>query len=138
VSKEFAAPSPTQEMTSVHELEIVERNLLDALRRGDTSGLADLLRDDFLITTAGWMSEPAGKQAWLEALTAHMTLERFDLRLVATRRYGDVGVVLAESSQHGTYDGAPVSMSFRYTDVWVLESAGWRLAARHASGRPLE
>jgi ketosteroid isomerase-like protein len=97
----------------VQELEIVERDLLDALRRGDTSRLADLLRDDFLITTAGWLSEPTGKQAWLEALTAHMTLERFDLRLVATRRYGDVGVVLAESSQQGTYDGAPVSMSFR-------------------------
>ncbi len=30
----------------------------------------------------------------------------------------------------------PYSMTFRYTDVWVLESDGWRLAIRHASGRP--
>jgi len=122
----------------VDELEVVERRLLDALQRGDVSASADLLRDDFLITTAGWLPEPVGKGAWLEALTGHMTLERFDLRLIATRRYGDVGVVLAESSQKGTHDGAPYSMTFRYTDVWVLESGGWRLATRHASGTPAQ
>jgi hypothetical protein len=81
----------------------------------------------------GWRS-PWGSGAWLEALTGRMTLERFDIRLIATRRYGDVGVVLAESSQEGAHDGAPYSMTFRYTDVWVLESDGWRLATRHASG----
>jgi ketosteroid isomerase-like protein len=56
--------------------------------------------------------------------------------VITTRRYGDVGVVLPESRQEGTHDGAPVSMSFRYTDVWVLEGEGWRLAIRHASGMP--
>jgi ketosteroid isomerase-like protein len=122
----------------VDELEVAERRLLDALQRGDVSASAHLLRDDLLITTAGWLPEPVGKGAWLEALTGHMTLERFDLRLIATRRYGDVGVVLAESSQKGTHDGAPYSLTFRYTDVWVLESGGWRLAARHASGTPAQ
>jgi ketosteroid isomerase-like protein len=120
----------------VDELEVVERRLLDALQHGDVSASADLLQDDFLITTAGWLPEPVGKEAWLEALTGRMTLERFDLRLIATRRYGNVGVVLAESSQKGTHDGVSYSMTFRYTDVWVLESAGWRLATRHASGTP--
>lgn len=28
--------------------------------------LADLLHDDFLITTAGWLTEPASKQTWLD------------------------------------------------------------------------
>jgi ketosteroid isomerase-like protein len=65
-----------------------------------------------------------------------MTLDDFDLRLIATRKYGDVAVVLAESQQKGTHDGAPFAMTFRYTDVWVLEDAGWRLATRHASGIP--
>jgi ketosteroid isomerase-like protein len=120
----------------VDDLETAEGELLQAIRLGDVSAIASLLRDDFLITTAGWLPEPVGKQAWLEGLTAHMTLEDFDLRVIATRRYGDVAVVLAESRQKGTYDGAPVAMAFRYTDVWVLEDAGWRLAARHASGTP--
>jgi hypothetical protein len=85
----------------VDDLEVVERGLLDALQRGDMSASADLLRDDFLITTAGWLAEPVGKEAWLEALTGQMTLERFDLRLIATRHYGDVGVVLASPRRRG-------------------------------------
>jgi ketosteroid isomerase-like protein len=58
--------------------------------------------------------------------------ERALLDALTTRRHGDVGFVLAETWQ-GTHDGPPYSMSFRYTDVWVLESAEWRLAIRHAS-----
>ena len=119
----------------MNDLEAVERGLLDALRRGDPVATAALLRDDFLITTAGWLPEPVGKDRWLEAASGRMTLDRFDLKLIATRRYGDVAVVLAESAQQGTHDGVPYSMVFRYTDVWVHEDAGWRLATRHASGR---
>jgi ketosteroid isomerase-like protein len=120
---------------AVEDLEFVERELLDALRRADRTALDALLRDDFVITTAGWLSEPVGKQAWLEAALGEHVLERFDLRLTATRRYGDVAVVLAESSQEGTRDGEAWSLTFRYTDVWVLGEA-WRLAARHASVVP--
>jgi ketosteroid isomerase-like protein len=121
----------------MEELEIAERALLEALQRGDVSATADMLRDDFLITTAGWLPEPVGKTTWLESASGRMTLDRFDLRLVAVRRYGDAAVVLAESAQEGTHDGAPYSMTFRYTDVWVLGTDGWRLATRHASGRPV-
>jgi hypothetical protein len=60
----------------VDDLELVERELLDALRLGDLAASADLLRDDFLITTAGWLPEPVGKEAWLQALAGRMTLER--------------------------------------------------------------
>jgi ketosteroid isomerase-like protein len=120
------------------EIEVVERALLEALQRRDVAACADLLRDDFLITTAGWLPEPVGKTTWLESAGGRMTLERFDLRLVAVRRYGDVAIVLAESAQEGTHDGAPYSMTFRYTDVWVLGTDGWRLATRHASGRPAQ
>jgi ketosteroid isomerase-like protein len=117
----------------VDELERVERQLLDALSRGDMNAAAALLRDDFLITTAGWIAEPAGKQAWLDSLTERMTLDSFDLRLLATQRFGDVAVVLAESEQEGTHEGQPFSLLFRYTDVWVGGDSGWALATRHAS-----
>lgn len=122
----------------MEELEVAERALLEALQRGDMSATADLLQDDFLITTAGWLPEPVGKTTWLESARGRMTLDRFDLHLVAVRRYGDVAVVLATSKQEGTHDGAHYSMTFQYTDVWVRESAGWRLATRHAAGRPAE
>lgn len=118
------------------DLEAAERGLLEALRSGDPAAIAEFLREDFLITTAGWLPEPAGKRAWLDALHGRMTVERFDLRLLATRMYGDVGVVLAESTQDGTHDGTAYSMTFRYTDVWVRGDTGWRLSTRHASAAP--
>jgi ketosteroid isomerase-like protein len=85
------------------------------------------------VDAAGWIAEPVAKQAWLDSLAERMTLNSFDLRLLATQRFGDVAVVLAESAQEGTHDGVPFSLTFRYTDVWVEGGSGWTLATRHAS-----
>ena len=118
------------------ELERLERELLESLSRGDLDAAGTLLRDDFLITTAGWITEPVGKQAWLDALAGRMTLESFDLRLLATQQVGDVAVAIAESAQEGTHDDRPFSLTFRYTDVWVRDDRDWALATRHASSVP--
>jgi ketosteroid isomerase-like protein len=123
----------------VDELEQAERRLLQALSRGDLDAVAALLHDDFLITTAGWIREPVGRHAWLDSAVAErMSLDSFDLRLLATRRFGDVAVVLVESQQEGTHDGQPFSLLFRYTDVWVGGESGWALATRHASIVPAQ
>lgn len=118
------------------ELELAESRLLGALERADVTGAAELLRDDFLITTAGWLSEPVNKETWLAEASDRMTLDSFTLRLVASRRFGDAAVVLVESDQNGTHDDTPFSMTFRYTDTWVFEDDRWRLAVRHASAAP--
>ena len=116
------------------ELERAERRLLEALSRGDVDAVAAFLHDDFLITTAGWIREPVGRQVWLDSAVAErMSLDSFDLRLLATQRFGDVAVVLVESQQEGTHHGQPFSLLFRYTDVWVGAESGWTLATRHAS-----
>jgi len=120
----------------VDALEQAERSLWEALQSGDFRGAAGRLRDDFLITTAGWIAEPIGKDAWLNASRERMTLSDFDFTLIATRRYADAAVVVCESSQTGTHDGAPFAMTFRYTDVWVSEGGEWLLAVRHASPLP--
>ena len=117
----------------MNELERLERELLESLSQGDLAAAGTLLRDDFLITTAGWIAEPVGKQAWLDALAGRMTLQSFDLRLLATQQFGDVAVAIAESAQEGTHDDKPFSLTFRYTDVWVRDDADWALATRHAS-----
>lgn len=118
------------------ELELVESRLLAALQRADTAEVAELLRDDFIITTAGWLPEPVDKTTWLAEASHRMTLDRFTLRLVASRRFGDTAVAVVESDQSGTHDRRPFSMTFRYTDTWVLEDDRWRLAVRHASAAP--
>ena len=117
----------------MEELERLERELLGSLSRGDLEAAGTLLRDDFLITTAGWIAEPVGRQAWLGSLAERMRLDSFDLRLLATQRFGDVAVVLAESTQEGTHDDKPFSLTFRYTDVWVRDDPDWALATRHVS-----
>lgn len=116
------------------ELGAAEHRLLEALRGNDRAALEALLCDDFLITTAGWISEPVGKSTWLDALSAGHTVETFDLRITHTRPLGAGAVVLCESTQSGTRDGAPWELTFRYTDVWKREDDRWRLAVRHASG----
>ena len=111
----------------------MESELLAALQRGDSTAASALLRDDFLITTAGWIAEPVGKDAWLASLASRVTLDSFDVRVLATQRFGTVGVVIAESAQKGTHDGEPFALTFRYTDVWVQDESRWALATRHAS-----
>jgi hypothetical protein len=120
----------------LEELEQAESRLLSALQRADLAGVRGRLRDDFLITTAGWLPEPVDKSTWLAELADSMTLDRFTLRLVASRRFGDVAVALVESEQSGTHAGTPFSMTFRYTDTWVHDDSVWRLAVRHASAAP--
>jgi ketosteroid isomerase-like protein len=109
-----------------------EHALLQALQRQDLDTLTALLTDDFLITTAGWIAEPADKSIWLAGLAEHQ-LDEFKLRLLAVRRYGNVGVVLAESAQKGSRSGEQWEHTFRYTDVWLNRNARWLLAVRHAS-----
>ena len=111
-------------------------SLLGALQRADFGAAAELLRDDFLITTAGWLPEPVDKSTWLAELSAGMTLDSFTLRIIDSRRFGDTAVALVESEQSGTHAGAPFSMTFRYTDTWVMDDGVWRLAVRHASSPP--
>jgi ketosteroid isomerase-like protein len=114
------------------ELYEAEQALLNALQQHDLAALTALLTDDFLITTAGWIAEPADKPTWLDGVSEQQ-LDEFDLRLLAVRRYESVAVVLAESTQKGTRSGQPWQYSFRYTDVWRREHTGWLLAIRHAS-----
>ena len=114
------------------ELYGAEHAVLQALRRHDLDTLTALLADDFLITTAGWIAEPADKPTWLAGLGEHQ-LDEFELRLLAVRQHDNVAVVLAESAQKGSRSGEPWEHTFRYTDVWLHESAGWLLAVRHAS-----
>lgn len=118
------------------DVERAESHLLTAFQRGDLTEVAEWLRDDFLITTAGWITEPVGKATWLAEIATRATLDTFSFDVIASRRFGDTAVVLAKSHQSGTHDGDPYSMTFRYTDVWMLENDAWRLAVRHASAVP--
>ena len=43
--------------------------LLQTIVDKNWTGLADVLNDDFVITTAGWLSEPCTKAAWIKEVS---------------------------------------------------------------------
>lgn len=118
------------------DLRALEDEVLRAMRDQDLVALDRLLADDFVITTAGWLREPADKQAWVGALPSH-SLDAFVLHAVDVRPHGPVVVALVHSTQSGTFRDAPYTHEFRYTDVWNRSDAGaWQLSVRHATLLP--
>jgi len=109
-----------------------------ALRDQDWVRARTYMRDDFSITTAGWIDAPLGADAWLASLAGRYRLESFDYDEFDVRSYGEVAVVQSRSHQRGTYSetGEAWAATFRYTDVWVRDpKAGWQVAVRHAGMR---
>lgn len=96
----------------------LETAILQAVVDRDWGGLAELLDDDFVITTAGWLSTPATKDTWVAEVTERHRLHGFEIHSVDVRDLGAVVVVLVLSTQSATWKDAPFQGRFRYTDVW--------------------
>jgi ketosteroid isomerase-like protein len=119
------------------DFEELEQSVLRSVVDKRWADLADLLHDDFVITTAGWLTEPASKQAWLDEVASRHLLHGYDIHSVDVRAMGAVAVVLVLSTQRATWKDAPFEGVFRYTDVWRPDDGDrWRLAVRHASLLP--
>ena len=128
-----------EDASLVAELTELENAWWRALRDRDWPAARAFMRDDFLITTAGWIDAPLGADAWLESLAGRYRLNHFEYDEIAVHRYADVAVVLSRSAQGGSIadSGELWARTFRYTDVWIRgDPGGWRIAIRHASIRP--
>lgn len=77
-----------------------------ALRDREWDTARRYMRDDFSITTAGWIDAPIGRDVWLEGLAGQYRLDSFDYDDLTARRYGDVAVVQCRSHQGGTFQGS--------------------------------
>jgi hypothetical protein len=119
------------------DLRALEDELLRAVRDRDLGALDRLLAEGFVITTAGWLREPVGTQAWVDALTSH-SLDAYTLHEVQVRPYDSVAVALVHSTQSGTFRDTPYTHDFRYTDVWKRSAGTWRLDVRHATLLPAQ
>lgn len=119
------------------DFEALERSILQSVVDRSWADLADLLHDDFVIITAGWLTEPASKETWIAEVAESHDLHGFDIHSVDVRDLGAVAVVLVLSTQRATWKDAPFEGMFRYTDVWRADDGDhWRLAVRHASLLP--
>lgn len=119
------------------EMVALENSWFEALRVQDWDLARGFMREDFSITTAGWLDGPVDGAEWLLHLAGRYRLDAFDFEDVRVRRYGDVAVVQCRSRQSGTIldSGEAWDETFRYTDVWVLDPDRWRIAVRQATIR---
>jgi hypothetical protein len=111
----------------------LEARVLEAIVDKDWSALADLLCDDFVITTAGWLAEPCTKATWIREVSERHDLLEFEFHSVDLRQAPGVTVALVSSRQRAIWKGEPFEGIFRYTDVWVPGEHHSLLLARHAA-----
>jgi ketosteroid isomerase-like protein len=109
-----------------------EAELRSAMLAGDVATL-DRLIDDALMFT-GPDGAVVGKQ---EDLNAHRSrrlqltrLEPSDERVTCE---GAIAIVSVRMDLAGTWDGAAMGGTFRYTRVWCQRPDGWRVIAGHVS-----
>lgn len=124
-------------VTRQTDLRALEAALLEAIVSRDRPTLASLLDEDFVITTAGWMVQPAGKVEWVQQVLDQHVLHEFSIDAIDERTIEGVCVALVLSTQTVTWRGRRQTLRLRYTDLWRPSERRWRLAVRHATMVPV-
>lgn len=110
----------------------LEERLERAMRASDVQALDELLADDLLFTNHQGMV--VTKQ---EDLDVHRSgLLKLDSIVASDRRVrllGPVAIVAVRVQLAGRYANDSFEGAFRYTRVWALQGARWRIVAAHAS-----
>jgi len=107
----------------------LETAILQAVVDRDWAGLDDLLDDDFVITTAGWLSTPATKDIWVAEVAKQHIAHGFEMHSVDVHDMGAVAVVLMVSTQSETWKDAPFVVGSDTRMSGAMSSAivgGWR------------
>jgi ketosteroid isomerase-like protein len=110
----------------------LERNWDAAVRRKDVGFIEKVLADEFVVTYAeGGRSDKAREltvAAEFNQQVDSVTLDEFVVKV-----YGDTAVVWFTQHLVGPMQGRSVSLTFRYTDVWVRRDGRWQCVASHAT-----
>jgi ketosteroid isomerase-like protein len=110
-----------------------EQEWMEAWRSHDLDACAQILADDFTITSALSTGELADKAQWLALAAGPYKCESFIFHRLLVRVYGNVAVVNAWYSQKATARGQDWSGDFLLTDVWVDGPQGWQVVTGHSS-----
>ena len=122
---------------STHEETVLrlEREVGEAITRGDVAALERCFADDFVgINPVGWEITKADTLAQIGSSDYENESINNEVRRV--RVYGDVAVVVARGIAKGKYRGEHADMTFLYTRIWVHRDGRWQAIAAHASRFP--
>jgi ketosteroid isomerase-like protein len=122
-----------QQHQSRHEIDQLEDQWRIAILKSNTAVMERLLADDYLaITAAGLVQTKAQTLANLKSGRVHMASLNISDRKV--RFYGRTAVVTSLAEVTGTAPDGDLSGDYRYTRVYVRDSAGnWKIVSFEAS-----
>ena len=113
-------------------LRAAEAALRQAQLTNDTEAL-DRLLDESLVFTGpdgaiyGKADDlHAHRERWLRLTRLEPSEER-------VQRFGRIAVVSVRMEMAGSFKGAPLGGSYRYTRIWCKRPEGWRIVAGHVS-----
>lgn len=119
-------------MTPPSTIHSAESALREAQLASDVSALDALIDENLVFTGPDGMIY--GKQDDLEAhRTGAIRITKLEPSDVRVQDFGDIVVVTVRMEMRGSFNGAPFAGPFRYTRVWQLREALWRIVAGHVS-----
>lgn len=123
-------------MEARDELIALQDEWMAAWLRGDGDRLAEIIADEFTLTSAR-SDQLVDKQRWLALATSGRVVGKsFEYRDFVVNVFGDAAVVKSRMDQVASVDGKPWNETFMLTDVWVRRAGRWQVVARHSSTPP--
>jgi ketosteroid isomerase-like protein len=131
----LAAPpgARAQRVRSDQEILVdLEKGWDAALRSRDVKFIQGVLADEFLATRAEGVRADKAKEL-MDAEEFDQQIDSSALDEFVVKVYHDAAVVWFTQHLVGPKNGQPVTVTFRYTDVWVQRDGRWQCVASHAS-----
>ena len=113
----------------------IERELLNAVLKGDPSANERYLADTYVFTGPDGTVENKA-QAIADLKSGDLKLQSASLDGAKVQVYGDTAVVTYSSNDKGTYKGKDISGKTRWTDVFVNQNGRWQVVASHGTMLP--
>jgi ketosteroid isomerase-like protein len=110
----------------------LERNWDEALRRKDVKFIETLLADEFLVTYAEGGRADKAKEL-TGAAEFNQQIDSSILDEFTVKVFGDTAVVWFTQHLVGPSKGRPLTLTFRYMDVWVLRDGRWQCVGSQAT-----
>jgi len=114
------------------ELKSIQQRLISAWVSADRETIDTILADDWRVT------DPTGQvltkaQVMVELESGERKLESGTIDDVDVRLFGNVGIITGRTVATGSYQGNKVSVTLRFTDVFVKQNQRWYAMASHAT-----
>lgn len=119
-------PAPTEPPVAAPDLSAAAQRYEEAQIAGDAAALNELIADDYMLVGSDGVSQNKAE------LIAFWTADGFDPAPIAVtepvdHRWTDGAALGGTVTLSWTQDGAPVSVTIRYVDIWSLRDGEWRV-----------